>query len=72
MYLNRIKHNVVTKLNPLTLNVGLDGRMHGQMDDRQKVITIADPEHSSGELINQISFCVILGLIVNRHRTAPS
>ena len=24
MYLNGIKHNVVTKLNPLTLNVGLD------------------------------------------------
>ena len=32
MYLNGIKHNVVTKLNPLTLNVGLEGRMDGQMN----------------------------------------
>ena len=27
-----------------------DGRTHAQTDDRQKVITIAHPEHSSGEL----------------------
>ena len=45
MYLNGIKHNVVTKLNPLTLNVGSDGQTDGQ-----KVFTIAHPEHSSGEL----------------------
>ena len=27
-----------------------DGRTHGRMDDGRKVITIAQPEHSSGEL----------------------
>ena len=33
MYLNGIKHNVVTKLNPLTRNVGLDGQMDRQTDE---------------------------------------
>ena len=28
-----------------------DGRTHGRTDDGRKVITIAHPEHSSGELI---------------------
>ena len=29
----------------------MDGRTDGRTDDGQKVITIAHPEHSSGELI---------------------
>ena len=28
----------------------VNGWMHGQTDNRRKVITIAHPEHSSGEL----------------------
>ena len=32
MYLNGIKHNVVTKLNPLTLNVGSDRHMDVQCE----------------------------------------
>ena len=28
----------------------VNGRTHGRTDDRRKVITIAHPEHSSGEL----------------------
>ena len=31
-----------------------DGRTHGRKDDGQKVITIAHPEHSSGELKDKI------------------
>ena len=32
------------------LFVSVNREMDGQMDDGQKVITIAHPEHSSGEL----------------------
>ena len=49
MYLNRIKYNVVTKLNPPNAKCWL-----GRTEDRQKVITIAHPEHSSDELIISI------------------
>ena len=31
-----------------------DGRTHARTDDRRKVITIAHPEHSSGELKKDI------------------
>ena len=46
MYLNRIKHNVVTKLNPLTLhvNVGLDRRKQGRIvRQTDKAATICFP-----------------------------
>ena len=33
----------------------MDGWMHGWTDDGQKVITIAHPEHSSGELKMRLS-----------------
>ena len=70
MYLKGIKHNVVTKLNPLTLNVGLDGRMDDKrMDDGQKVITIAHPEHSSGELKSVAKVLVYLTLSVLQIKT---
>ena len=49
MYLNRIKHNVVTKLNPLALNVGSDRQM--TTDDGRQVITIPHPEPSLNEAI---------------------
>ena len=46
--------NILTKLgrNPINgvLKVLTDGQIHRRTDDRQKVITIAHPEHSSGEL----------------------
>ena len=32
------------------VNGWMDGRTEGRTDDRRKVITIAHPEHSSGEL----------------------
>ena len=36
MYLNGIKHNMVTNLNPLTRNIGSDTRTDGQTD-RQRL-----------------------------------
>ena len=32
----------------------MDGQKHGRMDDGQKVINIAHPEHSSGELMRNL------------------
>ena len=46
MYLNGIKHNVVTNLNPFTRNVGPDRRT---MYDGRRLITIAHPEPSAQE-----------------------
>ena len=38
------------KLSFESVNGRTDGRLDGRTDDGQKVITIAHPEHSSGEL----------------------
>ena len=37
-----------------------DGRTDARTEDGRKVMTIAHPEHSSGELINTV--CSLLGL----------
>ena len=37
-------------------DVQTDGRTDGQADNRRKVITIAHPEHSSGELLIVLGF----------------
>ena len=36
-----------------------DGRTDGRMDDGRKVITIAHPEHSSGELKSSLSRAIM-------------
>ena len=44
------------------LKMLMDGRTHGQTDDGRKVITIAHPEHSSGEL-KMLSAAVVIGAL---------
>ena len=60
MYLNRIKHNVVIKLNPLTRNVGLDR----QTDIQTKAISIIPHPLRGGGLITYKK-CLLTALQYN-------
>ena len=44
-----------------------DGRTHACTDDGRKVITMAHPEHSSGELKKGIDYHVSVNNLLKRH-----